>query len=76
MNGKPWLPEHTAMLKRLVGFAYDHEIAKATGHCVDTVQRRRAALGFPAYHGTPVQYAFSQKALDFQSRNFPLIPAT
>lgn len=51
MNGKPWTTEHAQMLKQLAGFAYDHEIAKATGHDVDTVQRRRSALGLPAYRG-------------------------
>lgn len=43
------------MLKHLAPYAYDHEVAQATGHCVDTVQRRRSALGIPPYRGTPVR---------------------
>ena len=49
MNGKKWNPEHTEIVKSMYWYSYDHEIARATGHCVDTVQRRRAALGLSAY---------------------------
>ena len=31
VNGKPWTEEHTATLKQLAGFAYDHEIAVHSG---------------------------------------------
>lgn len=53
----PWLQRHTATLMRMAPFAYDHEIAAITGHCVDTVQRRRSALGIPPYRGTATRYA-------------------
>lgn len=56
VNGKAWNSAHTALLKSLAGYAYDHEIAKLTGHCVDTVQRRRSMLGLPPYRGTTMRY--------------------
>jgi hypothetical protein len=56
MNGKKWTPEHTEIVKSMYWYSYDHEIARATGHCVDTVQRRRAALGLSAYRGPRVRY--------------------
>lgn len=56
MRGKKWTADHTAIVKEMYWFAYDHEIAEATGHCVDTVQRRRSMLGLSAYRGPRVRY--------------------
>ncbi len=50
-NGKPWSQEHTNMLLSLYGTHHDHEIAERTGHDTDTVQRRRSAMGLPAFYG-------------------------
>ncbi len=56
MNGRPWTQEHTATLTKLAPYAYDHEIARVTGHCVDTVQRHRKMLGLDPYRGTVMRY--------------------
>lgn len=40
------------MLMSLYATHHDHEIAAKTGHDVDTVQRRRSAMGLPAYYGS------------------------
>ncbi len=39
------------MLIALHATHHDHEIAAKTGHDVDTVQRRRSAMGLPAFYG-------------------------
>lgn len=52
MNGKPWTEANTATLCALHATHHDHEIAKRTGHDVDTVQRRRSLLGLPAFYGS------------------------
>lgn len=51
-NGKPWERKHTSMLLSLYATHHDHEIAERTGHCADTVQRRRAMLGLSPYYGS------------------------
>ena len=50
-NGRPWGAEDSATLMRLHATHHDHEIAERTGHCADTVQRRRSAMGLPAFYG-------------------------
>lgn len=55
-NGRRWTAEHTAIIKEMYWYSYDHEMAAVTGHCVDTVQRRRSALGLTAYRGPRVRY--------------------
>lgn len=45
-NGRPWLPQHTATLRRMNAVGYtDGEIAAVTGHRRETVTRRRIAMG-------------------------------
>jgi hypothetical protein len=50
-NGRPWLPHHTEILKRMTGFygdsdTYtDKEIANTTGHSETTVKQNRLLLG-------------------------------
>jgi hypothetical protein len=56
VNGRRWTQRDTETVKQMYWYSYDHEIAQATGHCVDTVQRRRSALGLSAYHGPRVRY--------------------
>lgn len=51
MNGREWTPMNQALFDRLAGRVYDHELATQTGHCVDTIQRRRSAAGIPPYRG-------------------------
>jgi hypothetical protein len=52
MNGTKWLPAHTAILERMAGRP-DAEIAKATGHALITIRKRREAMGVKAYVGRP-----------------------
>lgn len=59
MNGKPWLPQHTATLERMAGDAADADIARETGHCVRTVRDRRNAAQLPAYH--PARPAWTRR---------------
>lgn len=47
-NGTTWTPAHTEILERMAGRP-DAEIAKATGHAVVTVKKRRLSLGLPGY---------------------------
>lgn len=45
-NGRPWTSNDTATLRRMNGAGYsDGEIAEHTGHCRETITRRRLALG-------------------------------
>jgi CO/xanthine dehydrogenase Mo-binding subunit len=48
MNGRPWLPAHTATLTRMRGRPID-EIAAETGHCRETVARHLRAMGWKSY---------------------------
>jgi hypothetical protein len=49
VNGRPWTPTDTRTLEILNGIGCDDAIiAEQTGHCVETIQRHRAALGLPA----------------------------
>ena len=48
MNGRPWTDQHTDLLLRLAGRVTDEVIAALTGHCRETVTRRRLALGLDA----------------------------
>jgi hypothetical protein len=50
LNGKIWKPEHTDTLRRMAGQYTDEEIASQTGHCRETVTRRRLALGLSPCH--------------------------
>jgi hypothetical protein len=51
MRGKIWMAKDTATLMALNRIGYDDAlIAKQLGVCIDTVQRRRSALGLPAYY--------------------------
>lgn len=51
MNGKTWLPMHTATLLSLHATHHDHEIAERTGHATVTVAYRRRALGLEPFCG-------------------------
>ncbi len=51
MNGREWTQEHTDILWRLAGWRTHEQMAEATGHCVDTVQRRCAMLGIKPFYG-------------------------
>lgn len=48
MRGRAWTPDDTSTLERMAGRP-DAEIAKATGHCRETVARHRRAMDRPAY---------------------------
>lgn len=51
MNGKPWTGADTDTLRRMNAVGYtDGEIAAITGHCRETVTRRRLMLGLDASH--------------------------
>jgi hypothetical protein len=48
MNGRPWTSTDTRTLEILNGIGCDDAlIAEQTGHCTETIQRHRAALGLP-----------------------------
>jgi len=47
-NGRIWTQEHTDTMTRMAGHYTDAEIAGQTGHCIDTVRKRRVLLGLPA----------------------------
>jgi hypothetical protein len=50
-----WKPEHTALMVKLhAAGCSDHVIAGATGHDVDTVQRRRSAMGLSANYRSQI----------------------
>jgi hypothetical protein len=49
MRGKVWMPKHTDTLLALQHLP-NAIIAAHTGHCVDTVQRKRSALGLQNYY--------------------------
>jgi len=49
MNGKEWTPYDTATLHALHKTHADADIATKTGHCRETVCRRRLALGLDPY---------------------------
>lgn len=49
MNGKIWQAKDTDTLMALRHLP-NAIIAAHTGHCVDTIQRKRTALGLPNYY--------------------------
>ena len=50
-RGTPWTPSHTATLKRMNSAAFDDtQIAKATGHCVKTIRRKRHEMQLSSYY--------------------------
>lgn len=49
-NGHPWTPDHTATLVRMNAAGFDDiQIARATGHCVKTIRRKRHEMQIPNY---------------------------
>lgn len=50
-NGRPWTEENSKTLRTLAEMGLDDGmIAKQMGYCVDTIQRRRSALGIQPYY--------------------------
>jgi hypothetical protein len=49
MSGKIWMAKDTDTLMALAHLP-NAMIAVQTGHCVETVQRKRSALGLPNYY--------------------------
>ena len=48
MNGKPWLPSHTALMAYYRGKGWpDWRIARALGFARETVTRQRLCQGLP-----------------------------
>lgn len=64
MRGKVWMPKHTDTLLALQHLP-NAIIAAHTGHCVDTIQRKRSALGLPNYY--EIRYG-TWRELDRSSR--------
>jgi hypothetical protein len=50
LNGSPFTPAHAATLRRMSAAGFDDiQIARATGHSVKTIRRKRHEMQLPNY---------------------------